>query len=434
MGPPEMATHRAPIIDKPISEEPTKPYRATTINPITLSFADPEMEMELRAGIVDVAQPVVALFLVLNLVLNMLAGYQTTLVHIILFATYGCAVLAIHRVPARERPFDAHSVASSFWVLSWTTNICAWWAMLWSGMIRRLNRDEGQQAAACCAIWILVTVAQHVVHIPATHRAVILALALPIVLTAPHWQSELAISLVIGEAAGYCIEHMLRASYLRRAERLEQLREEKERVAYDFMLLEKREQDTIISSIAAGLSPATSQGKGRGRSRTPPGSATNRRPEASEHGGEGGGHGASGGGMFANGSPSGSFNKRLRGRKQERDGMSDRSTGSSGGTNSELAGYSLRSKSPGGSSKSAKHRGASPRGRPTVLGSAAAQANRPAASVMSGGLSDDDGESSEQSMPRARTSHAREQALYRTLEAADLLPPPKAGALRQRRQ
>ena len=149
MGPPEMATHRAPIIDKPISEEPTKPYRATTINPITLSFADPEMEMELRAGIVDVAQPVVALFLVLNLVLNMLAGYQTTLVHIILFATYGCAVLHPPRARARAS-FDALG-REPFWVLV-DDEYLRVVGDAWSGMIRRLNRDEGQQAAACCAI------------------------------------------------------------------------------------------------------------------------------------------------------------------------------------------------------------------------------------------------------------------------------------------
>lgn len=214
----------------------------TNIHPISLHFDDESMERELRAGTVGSAKSVIMLFGVLNFSLNAMSSL-TPLVAAILCVTYALVCAAFRYAPAWLPESEVHNFCSHVWVLSWVGNISAWWVLVNSRTLQRLGPEEGHKAFAACAIWVLVTVVQHVVHIGAYHRAVILAMAMPIIFTSSAWRTELLTSLLVGEATGYALEHMLRCSFLRRAEALDRVRREKERIAFDYAMLRQGHAD-----------------------------------------------------------------------------------------------------------------------------------------------------------------------------------------------
>ena len=263
------------------------------MHPITLAFENENLERELRSETLDAALAVVILFGVLNLVLNLLAGHGTPLVQACLATIYTLSALAMRSAYKYRTGYEAHNMAAHLWTSSWALGISVWWTLIKSGSLQRLSADDGQKAAACCGLWVLSTVVQHMVHIGFAHRAVLLALALSIILSSEAWRGELLASLVVGDASGYAIEHMLRASFLRRHVRIEQLREEKDRVLYDYALAEARHR----------------------RAEDQRTSETRRRRTASSCSGSSGSRGGS-------------------------------DAGYSSGTNSEIAGYNKRSHSP----------------------------------------------------------------------------------------
>ena len=237
------------------------------IHPITLSFSDKKLENEVRSSWKSAA-----LILGLNEVLIILAttaaGYGPTGFQVFSY-TVGTALMLLLRG-------QNYMVASIFWTLCWVTNVCAWWIMLWRGDISRIDPIELDRTTACGALWVLVGVGQHVMHVEFTQRLVVISCALTIILSGKVWRALLS-ALVIGEAAGYALERMLRECFLWHADTVEQLRCEKERVAFDLALVQHearlcgRRQPSessygtdseVIAFVATGRSaPRSSGGK-----------------------------------------------------------------------------------------------------------------------------------------------------------------------------
>ena len=232
---------------------------------LTLRFEDEVHERDLRAGAVHAANFVVILFGVFNLGLNWQAGMMSAWPAVVsLFVTYTCAAVAMRRAPT---PSSAHALAANFWTGGWVVNVAIYWMLVRQGYLQRLAPTEGRRAAASCGIWLLSTLLQHMVHIGAAHRFVVLGLAMTIVLTSVAWRKELMLSLVAGEALGYAVEHMLRTAFLKRANALEQVRREKERVAYEYAILEHRtSRECSRSPARAGMSGRRSSGRSAGGS------------------------------------------------------------------------------------------------------------------------------------------------------------------------
>ena len=143
------------------------------MNSWTLRFEDEATEQLLRSHTVYAANSVVLLFLVLNSVLNHLAGLNAHLVgNLSLFGTYILFLILLlrRRIVGQHDMHHVHALAAGLWAAAWVINISVWWVLINQGMLERLKPQEGRKAVSACGLWVLATVTQHVVHIPAAHR------------------------------------------------------------------------------------------------------------------------------------------------------------------------------------------------------------------------------------------------------------------------
>lgn len=248
-----------------MAAEHARIQRGACMNSWTLCFEEDAIEQQLRSDTVHAANSVVLLFMVLSIVLNYLAGLTVHLVgNLSLFGTYSLfLVLLLRRRIAGQHMHRVHTLAAGLWAAAWVINTSVWWMLIKQEMLERLKPHEGRKAASACSIWILVTVTQHVVHIPAAHRFLIVGIGMTIGLSSPAWRGELTTSMLIGELCGYALERMLRTSWLRQYYQLEHLRCAKERAMFDIALLKKNMSDS--RSAASVVSRSSQQGSANGR-------------------------------------------------------------------------------------------------------------------------------------------------------------------------
>lgn len=217
------------------------------MHPFTLQFYDEEYERELRNGTRNASYRVLGLFFLLDIlcraVLPLLNAMFDPAPDTSAFIKYTAVALTYTTVAVVMRhayflPWDqAAKMQDLLWLGSWVINVAVWWAMVLCGLARRLTEAEGQGAAVVCAMWGFVMVLQHVIHIGFRARMVVVFLGATMALTSQAWRKEMLAALLFGEAVGYSIEHMLRSSYLPRANRLENARIAKERSDYDLQML-----------------------------------------------------------------------------------------------------------------------------------------------------------------------------------------------------
>lgn len=246
------------------------PTGMVRIHPITLRFDDDDMERELKAGTLNASRLVYNLFFILdilcravfplnNIMFDASSDTSKAVAYTCVAVTYTTVSIALRHARTLQ-VHEAVEFQDKVWMSSWVVNIGAWWAMQACGLARRLNAGETQGAAVICAMWAFVLVLQHALHIGFRCRVTVLLLATAIALTSVAWRKEMLAALMFGEAVGYCMEHMVRSSYLPRAETLEQVRMAKERSDYDLRLL--------AHSRARSTSRTRSRASSRSRSRS----------------------------------------------------------------------------------------------------------------------------------------------------------------------
>ena len=199
------------------------------INPITLEFDDEDAEQSLRAGTLDAAHCILALFALLDVLCRAVVPVSNTMFEPASGASaaaiaYTCTIVTHTTVlylcyHGRTLPKDkAATFQDRVWSIAWGINVAVWWGMQGVGLARRLTAAEGHIAAVMCAMWGFVMVLQHALHIGFKARTLVLLLAASIALTSVSWEKEMLAALTLGEAIGYSVEHMVRSSFLLRAE------------------------------------------------------------------------------------------------------------------------------------------------------------------------------------------------------------------------
>ena len=207
------------------------------MHPLSLKFEDDAIERELRSETVTAASSVVMLFAVLNLTLNWLWTVGTgwaTIVCTIVASTYATFAVILERAWRHMPAAHVHQLCERLWVVGWVINVSIFWYLVMSGRLSRLHPSEGHKAAAACAIWVLVPAVQHILHLGLGARACVLGLAVSIVLSSHAWRGEMLAALIVGEASGVAVDHMLRSAFRARLVRIDQLQQEKERAVYEF--------------------------------------------------------------------------------------------------------------------------------------------------------------------------------------------------------
>ena len=197
------------------------------MHPITLQFDDEDVERSLRARTLDASQCVLALFAVLDIMCRVVFPVTSTMFDLASDTStsiaYTCTtithttVLLLCRYGRTLPGNETAAFQDRVWSIAWGANVAVWWGMQHTGLARRLTASEGHSAAVMCAMWGFVMVIQHALHIGFKSRMIVMTFALTFALTSVAWRKEMLAALMVGEAIGYSIEHMVRSSYLPRA-------------------------------------------------------------------------------------------------------------------------------------------------------------------------------------------------------------------------
>ena len=139
---------------------------------------------------------------------------------------------------------EVHGLIGMVFEVSWGLAVLPYWWQIWNGTLTRLQPDETEKMVGCCCLWVVAMIVPCVLHLSMRHCFLFYAHALAVVITSPHWQRHLLLAMMLGYGIGYTFERMLRGAFLDRAQDLEQLRREKERMAYDMMIAEHRSATT----------------------------------------------------------------------------------------------------------------------------------------------------------------------------------------------
>jgi len=123
-----------------------------------------------------------------------------------------------------------------------------WWRMVLDGSLPRIRPEEHEKILACCAYWLVCTVTMHVLHFPFKSRGVVLASAMPIIMSSDIKQ-PLLLALMGGELMGYVLESVIRANFLERADQVERLKQEKERVVYELNMTRHRQEAVLRQHV-----------------------------------------------------------------------------------------------------------------------------------------------------------------------------------------
>lgn len=205
------------------SEAPLKQAAAASglrvrMHPFTLRFNDENVEQDIRSSCVLQARSLIGLFDLL-----IIAFVWKSAPHGHAFGQIMCvaaSILAISFAATRT-----HSLLSKLWVGLWAINVVVWWALVANGTLHRLGPEESGKLAACSGVYVGLTILQHILHLDASDRILVIAMVLTVIVTSSFWRMSLGLSLVVGDAVGYVLERNLRETFLTGREREVAVRE-----------------------------------------------------------------------------------------------------------------------------------------------------------------------------------------------------------------
>ena len=231
------------------------------IHPLYLHFDDERLEADLRNSQLYSSRLVVIFFGLFAMLFIELSGYGGTILQFVcaaalLMFAYISEESICNMFVRMQTGVTMHTFYCYFWSMSWVVNVAVWWYMIAQGKMQRLQPDEFAKVGACCGLWIIVLVSQHILHMSFAHRSIVLGLALSIVLSGAVWEA-LMLSVVVGEVCGYALEHKMRADFLWRVEVLERLRCEKERAVYELQIAQA---EVARSRSGSNRGPASVEG------------------------------------------------------------------------------------------------------------------------------------------------------------------------------
>ena len=146
---------------------------------------------------------------------------------------------------------QAHVWLGYIWEATGTAAIGQFWYSTLSGTLPRLGPQDSDRLVGCCCCWMLVLFVPHVFQMRVRHRALLYVHALTVVLTSPYWSRHLLCAMIVGESMGYTVQHMIRTMLVGRERKLEQLQQEKERIQYELLLAQHRNNAGISNTGSA---------------------------------------------------------------------------------------------------------------------------------------------------------------------------------------
>jgi hypothetical protein len=172
----------------------------------TLTFDDPELESEMRAGQLRAAFPLFSVSSALAMIMLEIAGCYRTLM---IVAFLACLLILVLIRPgwlpisfALPEPVRPHSVVSALWLLGWAMPMPFYWIAIFRGTLARLGPGDAQQMVCYCCLWFIILVFQHGMCFSMLCRAPVYLHAMTLIWTSPHWGTHLAAAMIVGETGG----------------------------------------------------------------------------------------------------------------------------------------------------------------------------------------------------------------------------------------
>lgn len=225
------------------------------IHPLTLEFDDEILEAQLKSDTLNLTVMRAGCILTLMLLSCMeSAGYGRLPVQffgalficLIAFVICYTPQFVIRFMPKRMQELISskdkqHTSLTVLGVCVWSVCMLAWWRMIFTGALPRIQPDEFGKVLACCGLWVVATIGVHVLHFPFKCRVVFLFTSMPIVLTSEIAQPLLA-ALFGGTLLGHVLESVMRSNFRDRMHLVERLSQEKERVLYELNMTRHRQE------------------------------------------------------------------------------------------------------------------------------------------------------------------------------------------------
>lgn len=241
------------------TENPQPPLAIMSL--LSLRFTDPELEDQIKSRQISSTQQVLVLMAFIMFFFAQVAGMQAsaTVVMLIHF-TIAITLMRCGKQLLNYSNAEVHGLIGMVFEVSWGLAVLPYWWQIWNGTLTRLQPDETEKMVGCCCLWVVAMIVPCVLHLSMRHCFLFYAHALAVVITSPHWQRHLLLAIMLGYGIGYIFERMLRGAFLDRAQDLEQLRREKERMAYDMMMAEHRSATRSATTRSRrGTSPVRSR-------------------------------------------------------------------------------------------------------------------------------------------------------------------------------
>ena len=241
-------------------------------HPVTLEFDDETLEAELKSKTLNL--PIVRAGLVLSLLLLLSVeqtGYGRSPLQFLTVLLMWLSAFVVCYAPRciirlmpetwntlLNKPQQVHSFICFFGTTAWVICMALWWRLVLEGSLPRIRPDELGKILACCTMWLVTAVTMHVLHFPFKLRVVVLASALPIILSSDIKQ-PLLLSLAGGELIGYTLESIIRSNFLERADQVERLKQEKERVVYELNMTRHVQEALLRQKVEQQQQPGCSK-------------------------------------------------------------------------------------------------------------------------------------------------------------------------------
>ena len=196
------------------------------IHPLTLEFDDEILEAQLKSDTLNLTVMRAGCILTLMLLSCMeSAGYGRLPVQffgalficLIAFVICYTPQFVIRFMPKRMQELISskdkqHTSLTVLGVCVWSVCMLAWWRMIFTGALPRIQPHEFGKVLACCGLWVVATIGVHVLHFPFKCRVVFLFTSMPIVLTSEIAQPLLA-ALFGGTLLGHVLESVMRSNF-----------------------------------------------------------------------------------------------------------------------------------------------------------------------------------------------------------------------------
>lgn len=218
------------------------------MSPFTLEFSDAQLEEQIKGAQIIKGHYVLPMLTGLVILFSVIAGYGLTCFSmvVLLFMTVACGVIYFGENACNYSHYQIHQIVARLHESTWLLSSVLFWWKTYQGTSKRLGPEQTEQMVGCCCLWIVAFIMPRLLHISMTRRTPLYLHALVVVVTSPHWNRHLLLSMVLGEGVGYTFERILRESFLSRHQSLQRLEREKERMEYE-MLFAKHRSETLLS-------------------------------------------------------------------------------------------------------------------------------------------------------------------------------------------